>query len=460
MKIRLKSLLLEKVMLVIFIASILTTLLPSARAGGSVGIYVDGQYYAPNVTAQNIARSSGYTSMFLFTLNVETNGDVTGFGATLCQNGVYTGDPTWGSKLAACKAPPSSVQRIELCIGSWGSQAFNNIRSLISSQGTGTNSILYRHFLALKNATGADAIQFDDELTYDVNSMVAFGNMLAAIGFKVTLCPYTNQSFWVSVKNQLGNKVDAIYLQCYDGGAGNDPGNWINAFGGFKVIPGLWGNTETLQSAVNKMQNWKNAYGIPGGFMWLNGTMQWDYQLWPPGFNLVFENPAVYWVGSYGNPGTALQGTNDPYVNSLSQVVTGCNKVAVTPHNSNYQQQWSIYPIGGGKWRIMNTSSGQLLQATSDPYRNNGGIVASCNKLALTPNTWNVAQSSWQVSTASAGGFVFSNPANSQYIQSTSDNYWSNANNNFVPGCYQSAGTPMSWGVGNQTRWNLIFVRP
>jgi len=433
----------------------------TAWASGGVGIYVDGQYYAPTTASQNIARSSGYTSLFLFTTNVETNGNITGFNTTLCQNGAYTGDTTWAAKLAACKTAPSSVKRIEICIGSWGSQAFNNIRSLIAAQGTGTGSILYRNFLALKNATGVDAIQFDDETTYDVNSMVAFGNMLAAIGLKVTLCPYTQQAFWVNVKSQLGSKVDAIYLQCYDGGAGNDPGNWINAFGGFKVTPGLWGNTETTASAFAKMQNWRNNLGIPGGFMWLNGTMQWDYQLWPPFFNIVFENAAVYYAGSYGNPGTALQGTNDPYLNSANQYVSGCSEVADTSYNANAQQQWSIYPIGGGRWNIMNTSSGQLLQATGDPYHPHGsGNVAGCNKVVLTPNTWNNIWQSWQIGAAANGGLFFANPANSQYVQSTGDTYWSNFNQFFVSGCSQMAGTPYSWGISDQDRWNLIFVRP
>ena len=433
----------------------------TAWASGTVGIYVDGQYYAPTTASQNIARSSGYTSLFLFTTNIETTGNITGFGATLCQNGSYTGDPTWGAKLSACKAAPSSVNRIEICIGSAGSQAFNNIRSLIAAQGTGSGSILYRNFLALKNATGADAIQFDDETTYDVNSMVAFGNMLAAIGLKVTLCPYTQQAFWVNVKSQLGGNVDAIYLQCYDGGAGNDPGNWINAFGGFKVTPGLWGNTETTASATAKMQTWRNNLGIPGGFMWLNGTMQWDYQLWAPFFNIVFENAAVYYSGSYGDPGTALQGTSDPYLNAAGQYVSGCNEVAATPSNNNIQQQWSIFPIGGGLWHIMNTTSGQLLQATGDPYHaHGGGNVAGCDKVVLTPNTWNNVWQSWRITATANGGLAFANPSNGQYVQATGDGYWSNSNQTFVSGCDQVACTPTSWGVSDQDRWNLIFVRP
>src|SRR6202012_4194704 len=148
------------------------------------------------------------------------------------------------------------------------------------TNGTGAGSILYQDFLALKNATGVDAIQYDDEQTYDVSSAVAFGRMIAALGMKVTFVPYTAQSFWVSVKSQLGTNVDAIYLQCYDGGAGNDPGSWNAAFGGFKVYPGLWGNTDTPPSVTSKLRNCKQKLGSTGGFMWLNGGLPNKNQKW------------------------------------------------------------------------------------------------------------------------------------------------------------------------------------
>ena len=62
-------------------------------------------------------------------------------------------------------------------------------------------------------ATGATAADFDDETLYDVPTTVKFGQMLSSIGYKVTLCPYTNPTFWQNVYNQLGSSiVDAVYL--------------------------------------------------------------------------------------------------------------------------------------------------------------------------------------------------------------------------------------------------------
>jgi len=251
--------------------------LKSTPAAAAVrGVYVGDDFYGSTANIAS-AKNSGFNTFFLFTLHIYTNGDVYYNNTAVIQNGVYVGDPAWKSSLASLRP---TINRIELVIGSWGDPSFTNIKNLIAAQGTSPGSILYTNFLALKNATGADAIQYDDEQTYDVSSAVAFGKMIAGLGMKVTLCPYTAQSFWTSVRSQLGTNVDAIYLQCYDGGAGNDPGSWNIAFGGFKVYPGLWGNTDTPPSVTTKMRNWQQPLGITGGFMWLNGGLPNDAPKW------------------------------------------------------------------------------------------------------------------------------------------------------------------------------------
>lgn len=248
----------------------------STASGAVRGLYVGDDFYPPNNNVA-AAKASGFNTLFLFALHVYPNGDLYYNGTAVVTNGVYMGAPDWGASLAALKP---TIGRVEIAIGGWTDPSFDYIKSFITAQGTGTNSILYRNFLALKNATGVDAIQYDDEQTYDVSSAVAFGNMIAALGMKVTLCPYTAQSFWTNVKAQLGTNVDAIYLQCYDGGAGNNPATWNTAFGGFKVYPGLWGNTDTPPSVTSKMRNWQQTLGITGGFMWLNGGLPGDALKW------------------------------------------------------------------------------------------------------------------------------------------------------------------------------------
>jgi len=62
--------------------------------------------------------------------------------------------------------------------------------------------------------------------------------MLANIGYKYTIVPYTNIDFWATITTQINEGrttpdllMDRVYLQCYDGGADNDPGDWQSMLG-------------------------------------------------------------------------------------------------------------------------------------------------------------------------------------------------------------------------------------
>jgi len=218
-------------------------------------------------------RASGYTTVILWTLHINSNADLIFDSPLLVSNGVYVGASTWPAQLATLKQAPTSVNRIEVCVGSAGPNDFATIKTLIAQSGTGSGTTLYKNFVALKAATGADAIDFDDEQEYDVTSMVQFAQMLSTIGYKVTLCPYTNTSFWQTVKSQLGSIVDRVYLQCYEGGAGNNPATWNTLFGGLKVMPGLESPNSTFAQVQSKMSSWESVNGVPGGFMWYYDSM-------------------------------------------------------------------------------------------------------------------------------------------------------------------------------------------
>jgi hypothetical protein len=90
------------------------------------------------------------------------------------------------------------------------------------------------------------------------------------VSLKVSLCPYSHASYWQAVKSGLGSICDQVYLQCYEGGAGNNPATWNNYFGGLKVIPGYW-DWERDNTFLNYMQAWKSAGGS-GGFLWPSCT--------------------------------------------------------------------------------------------------------------------------------------------------------------------------------------------
>ena len=258
----------------LFVTFIVLTTICDWAIFAQSGIYVGGHFRRERSHTITDLKASGFKYVILFNINVETNGDLTTDGEMICTNGNYVFgnvEPNYVSDVTALKTGTTSINRVESCIGGWGNHSYANIKSLVNSQGTGTGSILYRNFKALKNAIASmDAIDNDDEETYDVNSSTSFHVMLADIGYKSTLAPYMNKSFWQSlatnVNNQRGGAVDRIYLQCYDGGAGNNPCDWnINNItmhtGGLS-----YGD---LNAIVNQMTSAKNNCGSKGGFFWV-----------------------------------------------------------------------------------------------------------------------------------------------------------------------------------------------
>ena len=238
------------------------------------GIYVGGHFRRERNHTITDLKASGFTYVILFNINVEPNGDLTTDGEKICSNGSYVfgnTQPNYVSDVTSLKTGITTINRVESCIGGWGNTSYTNIKSLVASQGTGTGSILYKNFKALKTAIPTmDAINNDDEGTYDVNSATSFHVMLADIGYKTTLAPYMNKSFWQSlatnINNQRGGAVDRIYLQCYDGGAGNNPCDWnINNI--TLHTGGL--NYEDINTVISKMTSAKNSCGSKGGFFWV-----------------------------------------------------------------------------------------------------------------------------------------------------------------------------------------------
>lgn len=238
--------------------------LQPASAANVMSYGADGNDYFQFMTpSMAFDKASGFTTLITFAMHVDTNGTLEIGGGPVCQNGIYVGPTNWAALVGTLKTPPTTVTRYEVCIGGWLDTSYDSIKSLVAAQGTGPASILYRNFQALKNAVpGIDAINDDDEKTYDLNSTASFANMLGALGYKFTTAPYTSQNFWVNLNNSITN-CDFIYLQCYSGGAGNDPAQWNTAFGhGVQVIPGQESNTQNPATA----RGWYLETGTPGGF--------------------------------------------------------------------------------------------------------------------------------------------------------------------------------------------------
>lgn len=270
--------------------------------GATSGVYGGGPIYQHRDYAINELKSSGFTNLVIWTIHIEADGSL-GFNGEfpLVKNGVYIGDqtyPEFRNDVASLKTGDTSITRVEFGLSGYGSGTYDNVRDLLACQeahcGTGPDSILYRNFQALKNAfPSIDALDNDDEGTYDLNSSVPFHIMLADIGFKTAIVPYTNRSFWQAFVDQVNEarpgSVDLTYLQVYAGGAGNNPCYWDL---GLPIIAGLWSRDDSPAQVQSRMQNWKNNCGIEGGFMWLYDDFDNSSQVtqYASAINNVFDN--------------------------------------------------------------------------------------------------------------------------------------------------------------------------
>lgn len=347
-----------------------------AAAAPPVAVFGREDFFTLNASQTSKLKNSGFNTAILFVVDVAANGDLNYNGDHLIiTNGVYIGDAGWPARLAALRVAPTSITRIEVCTGGAGAQSWNNIKTLIAAQGTNTDSILYKNFQTLKNTLGIDAICNDDEVAYDAASAAKFNRMITSLGMKNTLCPYNNVSYWQSVFNN--SAIDAIYLQCYDGGAGNDPATWNGYFGGFKVAPGDWSN-DGLATVAAKFDAWSPV--INGGFIW------------------QFEFISAADLASYGaiinkavDPMTITPNTGFSAIAAFNQRVFPASTSFTLSNASASALSWSV--INTSSWLTVSTTLGTNAAGIAT------NIVASLNPVVAT----NLAQGTY------AANVLFSN---------------------------------------------------
>jgi len=411
------------------------------RAADS-GIYGGGAFYQSSVSNMTAA-CAGYSEVVVWNIAVASNGDLNfNYEFPLCSGGSYIGNAMhsdFPGNLAALKQQ-TTVKRISFSIGSSNVGVFQNIQSLVNSQGTGPGSLLYQNFLALKNAIPAvDAIDFDDENCYDTNSMTQFAVMLGNLGFKVSLCPYTNSGFWTNVASQINSQrqgtVDRIHLQCYAGGGGNSP-NWN--FGIIPFYPGLWDSNYSPSGVQAQMANWKSQYHIAGGFMWLYEDMgSWN------GHVFTATGVSAQYAAAINNAIGAISGTHLIVSNQSGLAIDsggyalggGAMEWAVNNVNDGQQQKWIFRQNPDTSWYILNQASGYVLEdpgfnlnngAHMDQWTFNGG-----------------ANQRWWVDQQSDGSYKIWN----QYSSGALDNSTSSQN-----------GYPIiqwTWNGQIQQRWSI-----
>ena len=251
----------------------------AAAQTGYVGILGGGPVYKHIPVNIRELEKSGFNELIVWSVEVNATGDLNLNGEfPLTSAGVFVGNQTYPDfPKDLAKIKKGSVTRVTLSIGSSNYGDWEDIKALINAQGTGKKSILYKDFAALKAALPIDAIDFDDENSYDAPTTVAFAVMLGKLGYKVTMNPYTNSSYWTSVVSQINTAltgtVDGIHLQTFAGGDGNSPcSGWD--FGSVPVYPGISDQTSappylTPAATEAAMKNWHTQCGITGGWVWI-----------------------------------------------------------------------------------------------------------------------------------------------------------------------------------------------
>ena len=398
----------------------------------STGVYVGGHIRRERPGTIEKLRNSGFTYIILFNINVEPDGTLTTDGETVCKDGKYVfgnTQPNYVSDIKKLKQAPTTISRIEICIGGWGNESFSRIKELINRHGVGSGTILYKNFKALKNAIPEiDAVNNDDEHCYDVATAVKFHQMMYELGYKTTIAPYTNRSFWENLVSQLGDRCDRVLIQCYDGGAGNNPSDWH--LGNRAVHAGRMNYQEGgVDACVAQMESWKKNNGVSGGFIWLYNDETWNLNQWATRMLRVFgtkkcdDNIAILYAdsdyrgyskslgeGSYTQAELAMYGISAKDISSLKVTkgfkitlyenadFTG-NSKSWTTDASFVGGDWNdkacsvrIEPNGksglSGNFKIMNRNSGKYLDLDNNKTDNNTAIVQFDDEGVDASQTW------------------------------------------------------------------------
>ncbi len=199
--------------------------------------------YPGDDTTYRLLKHSGFKTLLLSSFYIHADGDLYSGDShqPIIHQGKWVGDSAYVRRVRNLKKN-SSISRIEILLeGRWYGQppnTFDFIRDWYDSSksvpgivtGTGEQSTLYSICKVLKETLGADAFCIDDESVYDSPSIIAMGKIAARLNMHMTLCPFTNYTYWGDIlKASDARVVDALYLQCYDGGIKNEIKDWITA---------------------------------------------------------------------------------------------------------------------------------------------------------------------------------------------------------------------------------------
>ncbi|MBA2672437.1 hypothetical protein [Ramlibacter sp.] len=266
----------------------------------NIAAYGEGILYAPTLKTNMAAiQSAGWTSIILGLFHIRTNGTIVFNGTDVVAEGRYVGDPSWPALLAQLSAPGggNTIGTLLASVGGGGVVDFATLQAIYEGNGNSfKGTMLEANFKAFHEALPAiTLIDMDVEDNYDLPSFISFCQMLARMGYGLTFCPYRKMPFWTdALQTMTASHPGAVKwwnLQCYDGGSGNDPGQWAQAIAaaipgfdttGFLLVsdwsrflakisanPADWYWAGDCPPAMQQMlSQYKGQPSVGGGFLW------------------------------------------------------------------------------------------------------------------------------------------------------------------------------------------------
>jgi len=401
-------------------------------------IYAGGAFAFGQNGAVQAIQAGNYSTLVLWSVHVNSQGNLIFNNTPFVTNGTYAEAQPMDLPARLAQLRSQGIGII-FSVGAGGTNDFQNISTFVKDGVPGPGNQLYDNFLALKQAMVAaggdiDAIDFDNEDYMDTTTLVNFGLMLGNIGYSsVTFCPYYDDDIWNETFQKLisergNNFVSAIHLQCYSGGAGNNPQQWGQVIAkvnpGTLLIPGLgamqssgwWQNGAPGQNVVKQASvamygnaDWsgmlrQGTYSSPdeamqsmlGGetfFFYCNQGIALPTGTFPPN-TAVFFGGAPWWGSAPQCDGYMLSGQCQNTYNEGGACPTDLQQQF---HNWNNQ----TYPVNGGFiWLYDSIVACTLSTCCNGVSENNTGVLALAYRNAIYNGLSEVTERKKVLSTA------------------------------------------------------------
>jgi len=254
--------------------------------------------YPGNDTTYTLLKRSGFNTILLSSFYIHADGDLYSGDSKqpIVHEGKWVGDPAYVKRVRDLKKN-SSISRIEILLeGRWYGQppnTFDFIRDWYDPAqkvpgivtGTGRESTLYNLMKVLKEVLGADAFCIDDESVYHSPSIIAMGKIAADLNMHMTLCPFRRNNYWTEILAASDkNVVDALYLQCYDGGIRNDIKDWVQGLKPAQpiypifMVRGSFSTCDTHKGSKSVAEISKQLHGFKKDYPEMSGAAIWQME--------------------------------------------------------------------------------------------------------------------------------------------------------------------------------------